>query len=129
MEKMGKNYTPGRGGFMKPDAVIDNLDVQKDMQVADFGCGAGYFTIPLAMRVGKGGVVYAIDVQATALESVQGRAKMHSLLNIETIRANLEKEGGSGLKDNSVDMVILANILFQSRYKDAILKEAGRGLK
>ena len=129
MAKGRKNYTPGTGGFMKPDEVLDNLDVQKDMHVADFGCGAGYFTIPLAMRVGKGGVVYAIDVQEGALESVRGRAKMHFLLNIEAIRANLEKEGGSGLKDDSVDMVILANILFQSRYKDAILKEAGRILK
>ena len=113
---------------MKPDEVLDNLDIQKDMQIADFGCGAGYFTIPLAKRVGKQGVVYAIDVQNAALESVQGMARMHSLLNIETIRANLEKEGGSGLKDDSVDMVILANILFQSARKDAILKEAGRVL-
>jgi len=129
MGKRKKNYAHGTGGFMKPDEVLENLDIQKDMQVADFGCGAGYFTIPLAMRVGKRGVVYAIDVQSAALESVQGRAKMYSLLNIETIRANLEKEGGSGLKDDSVDMVILANILFQSRHKDAILKEAGRVLK
>lgn len=114
---------------MKPDEVLDNIDIQSGMQVADFGCGAGYFTIPLAMRVGKEGLVHAIDVQDGALESVRGRAKMHFLMNIETIRANLEKEGGSGLKDDSVDMVILANILFQSRLKDAILKEAGRILK
>lgn len=128
-EKMERGYAPGTGGFMKPDEVLGNLNVQKGMQVADFGCGAGYFTIPLATRVGRQGVVYAIDVQDTALESVRGRAKMHSLLNIETIQANLEKERGSGLKDHSVDMVVLANILFQSRQKDAILKEASRVVK
>lgn len=122
-------YAPGTGGFMNPEKVLDNLDVKKGMKIADFGSGAGYFTIPLAKRVGRDGKVYAIDVQRNALESVRGRAKMFSVLNIETIRANLEKERGSTLSDNSLDMVLLANIIFQSKMKLDILKEARRVLK
>lgn len=114
---------------MRPDEVLNNLEIKEGMRVADFGCGAGYFTLPLAKRVGKGGVVYAIDVLRNALQSVQGRAKMESLLNIELVRANLEKENGSGLGGEMMDMVILANILFQSKEKHAILKEARRVLK
>ena len=114
---------------MKPEEVLDNIDIEKNMKVADFGCGAGYFAIPLARRVGKGGMIYAVDVMEPALESVRGRAKVFSILNIETLRGNLEKDTGSGIEAGSLDMVLLANILFQSELKNDILKEAKRVLK
>ena len=114
---------------MKPEEVLDNIDIEKNMRVADFGCGAGYFTIPLAIRVGKNRVVYAVDVMESALESVRGRAKIFSILNIETLRGNLEKDKGSHIGAGVLDMVLLANILFQSKLKNDILKEAKRVLK
>lgn len=128
-EKEAFIYPKGSGGFMRPDEVLKNLEIKEGMSIADFGCGAGYFTIPLAKRVGKEGVVYAVDVLESALESVRGRAKMESLLNIQCARANLEKEKGFMIGDGTMDMVILANILFQSKEKHAILKEARRVLK
>lgn len=114
------------GGFLKPEEVLDTLEIREGMKIADFGCGSGYFTTSLAKRAGKGGVVYAVDVQQSALDSVRGRARLLFIFNIETIRANLEKENGSTLKEKSIDMVVLANILFQSSAKDAIIKEAKR---
>ena len=117
------------GGFMNPAKILENLDIKKGSKVADFGCGAGYFTTSFAKVVGNSGRVYAIDILESALESVKGRAKLESILNIETHRGNLEKQGGSGLGDKSVDIVMMANILFQSELKDDILKEAKRVLK
>ena len=114
---------------MKPEEVLSNIDIHEGAKAADFGPGAGYFTIPLAKRVGRRGVVYAVDVQESALESVRGRASLFSIRNIETIRGNLEKEKGSGLESGSINLVLLANILFQSKSKNAILKEAKRVLK
>lgn len=127
--KTREPHIPGTGGFMRPDEVLLNFEIKKGMHIADFGCGAGYFAILLAQRTGRGGVVYAVDVLESALDSVRGKAKFSSLFNIETIRGNLEKEKGSGLKDASCDRVILANVLFQSPDKPAILKEARRVLK
>ncbi len=119
----------GSGGFINPAAVISQLPIKEGMKVAGFGCGHGYFVIPLAKMVGNTGKVYAIDILEDALASVRSKAETEGLKNIETIRANLEKEGGSGLPNAECDFVILANILFQSQKKQEIIKEAARVLK
>ena len=119
----------GTGGFMNPDKVIDSFSIQSGMKVADFGCGAGYFTISLAQRVGSSGVVYGLDVVESALDNVKAKARVSGLKNIETVRADLEVMGSSGLASESMDIVLLANILFQSNKKGDILNEAKRVLK
>src|SRR4030043_1824876 len=118
----------GTGGFLHPEEIIRQFNIKRGMQVADFGCGAGYFTLSLAKVVSEG-KIYAFDVIEQALESVRSRAKIQGFLNIETKRCNLEIFGSSGLTDNSVDLVLLANILFQSSDKAAIIREGTRVLK
>ena len=52
----------GSGGFMNPDKIVAELNIKSGMIVADFGCGAGYFTIPIAKIIKNSGKIYAIDV-------------------------------------------------------------------
>lgn len=115
--------------FINPADIINQLGVLRNSIVADFGCGSGYFTIPLAQHIGEDGKVYALDVLTSALESVESKAKIHGLSNIITKRVNLEKEGGSKLDSESVDWIILKDMLFQNNKRDVILKEARRILK
>lgn len=119
----------GSGGFMNPDKVVDSLNIKSGAVVADFGCGAGYFAIPLAKKVQNGGKVYAVDVLKEVLEAVKSKAKLYGLRNIETLRANVEIVGGVKLDDRSVDIVMLANILFQCNDYDSVMSEAKRVLK
>ena len=99
------------------------------MRIADFGCGAGHIGILVAQKTGKDGFVVALDIMEDKLESIKARAKAMGLENIETKRANLEVLGNTGLGDETQDMVLLINILFQSNKKSDILKEAKRVLK
>lgn len=119
----------GTGGFLRPDNVIKKFGIKKGMKIADFGCGAGYFTISMAKIIGEDGRIYALDVLKTALESVRSNAKSEGLLNIEPVWSNLENLGGSKLGDDFVDLALLANILFQSSKKADIIKETKRILK
>ncbi len=99
------------------------------MFIADFGCGAGYFSIPLAMQVRPRGEVFAVDILDAALDLVRSRAKSEGLFNINIIKGDLEIEGGSELKNESQGAVFIANTLYQAGDKEAIIREAKRVLK
>lgn len=114
--------------FMDPQKVLKELELRKDMVAAEFGCGSGEFTILLARKL-EDGRVYGLDVQPAALSALEGREKLEHLSNIETILCDFEQPKGSKLADSSIDVVIVANVLFQNQDKNAILAEAERVLK
>lgn len=115
--------------FINPEEVIIQMEIRPDTVVADFGCGTGYFVFPIARRLSGGGRVYALDIMPAKLETVESQSKILGLTNVITQRVNLEKVGGSKLDPESVDWVILADMLFQNKDKGGILNEAKRVLK
>ncbi len=114
--------------FINPEAILDQLDLREGQMVAEFGCGSGGFTIPLAKRL-KGGRVYALDIQEEALSALQGRKDMEGLFNIEVRRCDLEAPEGSTLPRDFLDLVLIPDVLFQVDNKAQLLKEAKRILK
>lgn len=115
--------------FLHPERIIGALEIQRGSVIADFGAGHGYFTIPMARATGPDGRVYAIDIQKAGLTVIRTKAKLEHLLQIEFVWADLDRPNGSQLKEASVDLVLMANILFQSEKKTGILLEAHRVLK
>jgi ubiquinone/menaquinone biosynthesis C-methylase UbiE len=115
--------------FLNPQKIIESLQIMPGMAVADFGAGPGYYSIEAAKAVGANGTVYAIDIRKEALAVIKSRAKLENIQNIETIRADLEKEKSTSIKDGIIDFIIISNILFQAKDKQTIIKEARRILK
>ena len=116
--------------FLNPDTIVDEWDVRPGEIIADFGAGSGFFSVALAKRVGYAGKVYALDIREEALEAVRSRAKSFRLLNIETIKVDLERERGSTLKNETMDKIVISNILFQAvNGQSIIIEEARRILK
>lgn len=105
------------------------MGIKYGMQVADFGSGTGFYTVPLARAVGPSGKVYALDAQPEMLELTRSKARESRLLNIAAMRVDLESPRGSKLAENTMDFVLISNILFQAEDKPALLKEAFRILK
>ena len=116
-------------GFLKPEEVLGVWDIRPGDKIADFGCGAGFFSVPLGQRVGPNGKVYALDIRPEALEATRAKVKLFHLFNIEPERADLEMPRGSGIRDESLDKILISNILFQAQNKNAVAQEAYRILR
>jgi len=114
--------------FLDPEKIIKQLDIDCDFHAADFGAGTGGFSLALADDL-REGLIYACDIQEEPLSALVGQARTMNYHNIKTIKCDLEEPNGSTLPESSMDIVIIANTLYQSEEKPKILKEAMRIIK
>lgn len=114
--------------FANPQEFVKELNFSPRASVADFGAGSGAWTLALAKYL-TGGTVYAIDIQKELLGSLEKEVAKAGLANVHYLQGDLESRGGSKLADEEVDVVLIANILFQSKLKYSIVLEAKRILK
>lgn len=116
--------------FIKPKEIIDflatGLFLRAGFNVADFGCGGGYFTTLIADKVGPEGKVFAIDIQEDALIGTKELAETLGYKNIEFHRADLKK---TVFESDFFDVVFMSQVLFQNQKINEIFKEARRILK
>lgn len=116
--------------LLNPQVLLGKLGLNIGMKFADLGCGGvAHFVLPAARIVGQSGRVFAVDVLQTVLQSVESKARLENLMNIQYVWADLEVLGSSNIADGSVDVAILKNVLFQSHKHDAVLAEAARIMK
>jgi ubiquinone/menaquinone biosynthesis C-methylase UbiE len=115
--------------FLNPRQIVNQFGILPGMKVADFGAGSGHFTIALARLVGAAGRVYAVDIQQNLLERIKAEAMAARLHNVELVWGNVEQIGGTKIKDESVDAVVISNLLFQIERKDILAEEAKRIVK
>ncbi len=117
------------GSFSSPQEIILQLGLKEGMRVGDFGAGSGHYARALAGAVGDTGKVYAVDIQEDVLKHLKLNTHLHHQSIIEAVWGNIEKYGGSHLRDESLDAVVLANVLFQAEDHDELLREVARVLK
>lgn len=117
--------------FSDPQKNIAELGVAHGMKVVDLGAGSGFYTIEAGKKVGSSGMVYAVDVQQDLLNKIKTSAGLVGVRNIEIIWGNIEKIGGTKLREAMADRVILSNTLFQIAVndRDNLALEAKRLLK
>ena len=98
-----------RGKFFDPEKILKTLGMNgKTIDVAEFGCGYGTFTIPAAKMIK--GKIFAIDIEPGMISITKNKKKEAGLDNIVPILRDFMADG-SGLKDESVDYAMLFNIL------------------
>jgi len=95
---------PNRAKNLQIERVMDLLGIKRGSHVADIGAGSGWFTVRAARRVGKDGVVYAVEINPDYLRHIEERAKKEKLTNIRPI---LGKPDNPLLPGASVDAVLL----------------------
>lgn len=110
--------------FLKPEKVLEKLELNKKMIAADFGCGSGGWAIPLAKKVKW---VFAIDLLEEPLSALRGGMRMEKVFNIDALRGNVE--GKTTLLSESCDLVLMTNLLFQVDDIKKVFEEAKRVLR
>lgn len=115
--------------FTDPKKNIQHLNLREGMYVADFGAGSGHYTFVVSGIVGEGGKVYAIDIQRDLLQRLKNHAQAEHRENIEIVHGDFEEIGGSRLRDQSIDAVIVSNVFFQIERRKTMIEEVRRVLK
>lgn len=115
--------------FTDPQTNLDKFGVEPGMEVADLGAGPGHYALAAGRMVGDKGHVCAVEIQKDLVEKVKNEADREGLHHVDVVWSDLEKPGGSMLDDDTVDIVILSNILFQIKDKETLLKETKRILR
>jgi len=80
---------PARDTWQKPQGVIEQLSIPPGSRVADLGAGGGYFTWHLSKAVGARGMVYAVDINKSALDMIFKEMVARGTPNVRPVRATL----------------------------------------
>ncbi len=115
--------------FSDPAQNLAKLGINHGMKVVDMGAGSGFYTIAAARIVGVDGRIYAIDVQKNILDRIRSAGAAEGLRNIEVVWGDIEKIGGTKLREGIADRVIASNVLFQIEKPDDFVLEIKRILK
>lgn len=97
---------PRRVEWQLPEKVLDYLLLKEGDTVADVGAGTGFFSMKFAKRVGKRGLVYALDVDENMVKLIEKRAKKEGLANV---RAKLAPFDSPGLAKGSADLIFICD--------------------
>jgi len=112
--------------FLSPSKILDKLELRSDMTAADFGSGSGGWVLPLAKKL-EDGQVFAIDILEEPLSALKSKAQIQKISNIKTFVSDAEKR--VPLADESCDLVLVTNLLFEINDKKAVFAEGKRVLK
>ena len=114
-----------RGVFRNKKTEVLLTGAKRGDIILDYGCGIGFNTIPAAEIVGEEGMVYALDIHHLAIKSVEKKMRERGLKNVKTILSDLH----TGLPNESIDIVLLYNVLPMVKNRPALIKELYRVLK
>jgi ubiquinone/menaquinone biosynthesis C-methylase UbiE len=117
------------GRFVAPDTVVTHFHLRKGDRVGDFGAGTGAFVVPLSRQVGSDGRVYALEIRRSLTDAVADLARRERAGNVEVVWCDLEKVGGTKLRENSLDAAVMVNTLFLFEQKDAAIDEVFRTVR
>lgn len=89
------------------DKMLKLLPLKPGMVVADLGAGTGYFSFPMAEKVGPKGKVLAVDIQKEMLDIIRRRMKAKKVTNIEPVLGTITDPK---LPAGKVDLILMVDV-------------------
>lgn len=116
---------PTREQEERPDLMIQALDLQPGMTVADIGAGSGYVSRRLAARVAPGRV-WAVDVQPQMVALLENLSRQPGMGNIIP---HVSSADNVMLPDASMDLAVLVDVYHELAFPYEITQSIVRALK
>jgi len=104
-----------------PQLNLESIGLRSGMVFMDIGCGDGFFTIPAARLVGEKGKVYAVDIDASAIDRLKRQAAEKNLKNISAEVGAAEE---TVFCDACADIVFYSTVLHDFKDPAKVLRNA-----
>ena len=116
---------PTREREERTGLLIRNLPLRDGDTAVDLGAGTGYFSFPIAARVGDGAVL-AIDIQPEMLAIIEARAAREGVTNIKTLLGTAQDPQ---IPPGSADLVLLVDAYHEFSHPREVMQGVMAGLK
>jgi len=121
LQEVGLSY----GAKVWKEAFFKFLDLKKEINILELGCGHGRWTLPLLRQGHK---ITAVDISQKSLEVLERRAKREGLeKNLKIVKSNFEKEEYNNLFDGALCLGVLHHL--DPAKKEKIFTNVVRALK
>ncbi len=117
---------PSRAKQESTEKLLEALQLKAGMVVCDMGCGNGYYTLPIAKRVGGEGRVLAVDIQQPMLDMLMKRVNEAGLENVTPIKG---EPGNPNLPKGELDMVLMVDVYHEFANPEQMLNAIRESLK
>jgi predicted methyltransferase len=108
----------GRAETDKPELVIQAMDIQEGMTVAEIGAGTGFFSRRLARATGPSGKVYAEDIQPQMLDLLKKNIAKEGIANVIPV---LGTETDPKLPAGGIDRILLVDVYHEFQKPEPML--------
>lgn len=103
--------------------------IKPGMEVIDYGCAMGFFSVPMAKMVGTSGKVYCFDIQKKMLQKLMVRAEKANVH--ETIKPVLMGNGSisTGELKETASFSLLFAVVHEVPDREQLFESLGRMMK
>ncbi|MBP7252069.1 MAG: class I SAM-dependent methyltransferase [Alphaproteobacteria bacterium] len=98
--------------------LMQILNVQHGMIVADIGAGTGYYSRRMAEKIGLSGKVYAIDIQPEMLALIRKTAVLAGLTTITPVLGQVDSVP---LPPASIDLALMVDVYHELTFPREVL--------
>jgi len=117
---------PERVKEEQPAKLLEALGLKPGEVVADLGAGSGYFTFPLAQRVGPKGKVLAVEIQQEMLDIIKQKMKNRNITHINLVLGTITDPK---LPKEGVDLILMVDVYHEFSHPYEMTEAMCKALK
>lgn len=110
----------------RTDLLVEALDLQPGMVIADIGAGTGYLSRLMSPAVKPHGKIIAVDVQGMMVNRIGRLARENGFDNIEAVRC---REHDALLPAGALDMAVMLDVYHELSFPFEMLASIVRATK